>query len=317
MFVIQLFLVFCCCVSAVADALSCPWDTREPANDDGLTTGATLRIYECTREKDTRHQQSMEMKMTCGDMVKEVEINKGVLLNYDKNGYSIMVKSLDRSTCFSWRNESWFMPGCKFTCSDSPLLVLPVAYSSDLENVVRIDVVPKYSGKQRFCRMRNGIDDTVTDKIVVNAYDCIDRRFSVSGRETCNLIRKGIVVRKDELVNLNYLVNDYTVLLKFYGKELCVSSREYHVNYTDYRCRSACDDMFEKSKYEFEDGRLVISYERAYLEYETSGVETGSKYLKFQNVTNFTGNDGRRSKENQFLLLFLLTCTVTIFIKWL
>ena len=288
----------------MADALSCPLTSQyDDTYDDGSRTGAFLRIFDCTRKKQRLFYADFDTK--CGGMVKEVEVKKGVLtdLKFVKNGYSIMAQSFDRGTCFSWRSEN----GCEIRCGSWSAVVLSYdsKTSSDVENVVRIDVKPKYSGKLRSCLLNDDPEEEgVADKIAVDVYNCTNNGYS-NRNEKCNMIKKGVVLRKDQLVNLNYDVNDYAVMLKFYGRDLCASCREYNVNYTFYRCHIECENMFDKGG--DDPGVVYRSYERV--------VKYPIKYLKFVNVTNFTENDGKMLKQNPFFLLMVFVCTVTFLIN--
>ena len=230
-------------------------------------------------------------------------------LNYDTNGYSIIVQYYDHSTCFSWSEKRF---GCQQTCQEGTDIRLFYKSTADnKEKFIKIDLIPKLSGKPRSCPIHKGVDDFQAEQIAVDVYNCEATRFP--RQHKCNLMIKSLVLPKDKLINLNHEVNGYSTMVKFYGQYLCGSLREYHINETSYRCRKKCDDMFEKSGLEEDNdikvGSLYISYERVETCEGKSCVEYGRRYLRFLNITSFTGNNDNMARQNPFLMALIMLCS--------
>ena len=304
MYTFKFVLAICGSFVILVDALTCPLSkTPDQADDDGSTTGATYRLYECIQSGSVT---------TCGVLIKEIEVPKGVLTNLNYNtseGYSITTQYHDHDICYTWRHAT---RGCQSECNGQTVTKLSYTTSPSNDKVVKIDVKPKFSGKFRSCPISKR-GDVIADKVAVDAFDCTNHP---EGTETCTAVRKSIILNKDKLVNLDHDVNDYAVMLKFHGEELCASYRRVKLNETNYNCRSGCENMFDVK----EKGELIAPYEE-YVKNDGSQDEVKYKYIKFLNVTNFNETDSVSSagymvhQSHPFLLSAILVLLIGIIMK--
>uniref|UniRef100_A0A7M5V2Y2 Cnidarian restricted protein n=1 Tax=Clytia hemisphaerica TaxID=252671 RepID=A0A7M5V2Y2_9CNID len=144
-------------------------------------------------------------------------------------------------------------------------------------------------GLKKCERMEGSDDEILAQSITVNVLNC--QNSIIPRKETCDdePIKRNLYLPKGKMVNLNYDIYGYDVQAYFRGRKLCVGWRAYHANETTYRCRRDCEDMFEKTDgegWDDEDGAVWASYERMKKCKDSGCIGSGSKYLKFVNVTN-------------------------------
>jgi len=96
------------------------------------------------------------------------------------------------------------------------------------------------------------------ERAQVDVWNCIR---STRGSDACGgkAVRSGVLLRRGVVTNLGYDVNDYAVMAKFFGNEVCVSYRSYTRSSDVSKCNEKCFSIYEDGGEEKETYRTKIT----------------------------------------------------------
>ena len=185
---------------------------------------------------------------TCGNMEKEIQLVKGAAtnLNYMKNGYSIMAKLFGTQICVSYRysarTSSIIGPvqsqKCKDKCfqDDATITYKQSGACSDTGSycnfhyyLIKIEVVSKDDAIGNTCPLPSDgkVGNIGSARLLV--YDCI--RASSGSKAACGgRPIKNVLLYRGISTNIDYDVNGYAVMAKFFGEDICVSYRRHSIS---------------------------------------------------------------------------------------
>lgn len=282
-------IAFACLVSCFVKTLSAATSCPLPTGTGGSKTSVTLRLYECQKS-------SAYSAANCGNMEKEIQLVKGATtnLNYMKNGYSIIAKFFGTQICISYRYSSstssvigpvqsqkcedkCFQDDTTITYKQSGACSDTGSYCNFVYYLIKLEVVPKDDAIGNTCPLPSDgkVGNIGRARLIV--YDCI--RASSSSKAACGgKPVKTVLLYRGIATSLNYDVNGYAVMAKFYGEDICVSYRGHSIRKgTSYRNTKKC----EKKCFSIKETEETVTYKS---EVTCSYISCGGGYhsLRFE-----------------------------------
>ena len=215
--------------------------------------------------------------------MREMSLAKGKTTNlyYDVNGYPVMAKFYGSEVCVSYfkvekaKNGSIYKQKCEDECFDDyedetyyedgcdsttctgrhgkfRFGIKSAGENMEVTEVVSINVIDQLSmavSGAKTCPLPKGISGEKAS-VTLRLYNC--NKASSTSMYTCTKI-KDVPLKKGTTTNLNYNVNGYSVMAKFFGKQVCVSyfKLEKAKNGSIYKqkCEEECFDDYEDETY--------------------------------------------------------------------
>jgi len=295
-----------------ADTCSLPTEGR---SGDGSVV--TLRIFQC-------FWRLASDPITCGGLLKEVKLERGVTmsLDYSTQGYDIIGKYFGGQVCVSWRRldqttSSYLSTQreekCESTCFiDTTYGTYLMDGSCEyggcwwLHRSLKYQVIMPDLGYGNTCPITEQGKIGSEERVKIDVWDCIRTprtEDACGGRPK----RTGVLVRKGVLTNLGYDVNDYAVMAKFFGDEVCVSLRYYDRDDDVKKCNEKCFSTYENK------GEEQVTY-RAKVTCGLSSCFGSIRSMKFM-VTAKANIVQYAPLLITFSLMIVLTFTVTGFVS--
>lgn len=286
-------IVFVYLVSCFVKTLSEPPSCPLPTGTSGSKTSVTLRLYECQKS-------SASSSINCGKMKEEFQLVKGVATsqNYMKNHYLLMVKFFGTQVCVSYRylsstssivgpvqsqkcESKCFQDDTTVTYKQSGACSDTGSYCNFMYYLIRFEVVSKDDAIGNTCPLPSDgkIGNIGSARLLV--YDCI--RASSSSKAACGgKPIKTILLYRGISTNLNYDVNEYAVMVKFYGEDICVSYREHTIlkgisSQNTKECEKKCFSIKETEETATYKSDVFCSYSSCGGEYHSLRFEASSK----------------------------------------
>ena len=287
--VVLAFLVSCF-VKTMSEPPSCPLR----AGTGGSKTSVTLRLYECLKP-------SASSPTNCGKMEKEFQLKKGVAeshLSLIKNGYLILVKFFGTQVCVSYRYSSSTSSTvgpiqsqkCESKCFQDDITVSykqsgacsdTGSYCNFVYYLIKLEVVSKDDAIGNTCPLPpdGKVGKVGSARLLV--YDCI--RASSSSKAACGgQPVKTILLHRGISTNLNYDVNEYGVMAKFYGEDICVSYRRHKIlqgisSQNTKKCEKKCFSIKETEETATYKSDVFCSYDSCGGGYHSLRFEASSK----------------------------------------
>lgn len=262
----MLFCYLCCFIKITQAANTCPLPTNGSSGDG---TEVTLRIYKC-------HQGSASSPNRCGSLQKEIKLKRGATtsLEYSPQGYLVIGKYLGKEVCVSWRRLDRTLTSfigtqrdesCKASCfTDTEYATYLMDGSCTNQgcwwqfNSLKFQVILPERGYGNKCPITEQGKSGNEERAQVDVWNCIR---STRGSDACGgkAVRSGVLLRRGVVTNLGYDVNDYAVMAKFFGNEVCVSYRSYTRSSDVSKCNEKCFSIYEDGGEEKETYRTKIT----------------------------------------------------------